>query len=195
MAVVTAPPAPLTYEQLVRLREKLDDHNRYELIDGELEVTPAPAPRHQWVVTAFLVPLYVHVRTHQLGMVFVAPLDVIFTDNDVVEPDILYLTAEQVERMSKRGAEEAPALVIEVLSPSTSRRDRARKRELYERQGVPHYWLADPKRCTLDVYERRRGGYELIVTLTGDAEFRPSLFPGLVIRLAEVWPPTGWRAS
>jgi Uma2 family endonuclease len=136
-----------------------------------------------------------HVQEHGLGMVFFAPLDVILTDNDVVEPDIVYLTAEQLERVTERAVEEPPTLVVEILSPSTTKRDRTRKQRLYERQGVPHYWLADPKRCTLDVYERRGGGYELVASLAGDAEFRPSLFPGLVIHLADVWPPPGWRAQ
>jgi Uma2 family endonuclease len=195
MAIVTAPAAPLTYAQLVRLREKLDEHNRYELVNGELEVTPAPAPRHQWVAVMLHRPLLNHVLEHSLGMVFFAPLDVILTDHDVVEPDIIYLTADQLARVTERAVEEPPTLVIEILSPSTAQRDRTRKQTLYERQGVPHYWLADPVLHTLDVYELRAGGYELVATPTGDAEFQPSLFPGLVIRLAEVWPPAGWRAQ
>jgi len=178
----------------VRLREKLDDHNRYEIIGGELEVTPAPAPRHQWVSAHLFRMLVNHVLDHRLGMVFFAPLDVILTDHDVVEPDIVYLTAEQLARVTERAVEEPPTLVVEILSPSTAQRDRTRKQQLYERQGVPHYWLADPVLHVLDVYERHEGRYELVASLTGDAEFRPALFPGLVIRLADVWPPPGWRA-
>jgi Uma2 family endonuclease len=98
-------------------------------------------------------------------------------------------------RVTQRAVEEPPTLVVEIISPSTEQRDRTRKQELYERQGVPHYWLADPVLHTLEAYELRGGRYELIATLAGDAEFRPSLFPGLVIRLAEVWPPAGWRAQ
>jgi Uma2 family endonuclease len=195
MVTVTAPAAPLTYAQLVRLREKLDDHNRYELIDGELEVTPAPAPRHQWVAGHLFFVLMGHVLERGLGQLFFAPLDVILTDQDVVEPDIVYLTAEQLARVTERGVEEPPTLVVEILSPSTSRRDRTRKRELYERQGVPHCWLVDPKRCTLEEYKLRHGRYELVASLAGDAEVQPAHFPGLVIRLADVWPPAGWRAG
>jgi len=118
---------------------------------------------------------------------------VILTKHDVVQPDIFYLTAEQIERIGRRGIEEAPTLVVEVLSPSTSARDRGIKRALYERQGVPHYWLAHPTRRSLEVRELHGGQYELVTTLTGHAEFRPALFPGLVIPLGEVWPPRSWR--
>ncbi|HZS03126.1 MAG TPA: Uma2 family endonuclease [Chloroflexota bacterium] len=194
MAVTDLQPAPLTYAQLVRLREKLDDHNRYEIIDGDLQVTPAPAPEHQWVSGQFFGLLWTHVRENQLGMVFAAPLDVIFTKLDVVEPDIVYITAEQIKRIGRRGIEEPPTLVIEVLSPSTTARDRGIKRALYERQGVPHYWLAHPTRRALEVHELRGSQYELMATLTGNAAFRPALFPGLVIPLGEVWPPRSWRA-
>jgi Uma2 family endonuclease len=193
MALRDPQPAPFTYSQLVHLREKLDDHNRYEIIDGELQVTPAPAPEHQWLSGQFFGLLWTHVRQNHLGMVFCAPLDVMFTDFSVVEPDIVYITAEQVARIGRRGIEEAPTLVIEILSPSTTARDRGIKRELYERQGVPHYWLAHPTRRTLEVHELRGGHYELMATLTGNAEFRPALFPGLVIPLREIWPPRSWR--
>ncbi|HLH26037.1 MAG TPA: Uma2 family endonuclease [Chloroflexota bacterium] len=194
MALTDTRPAPLTYAQLLRLREKLDDHNRYEIIDGDLQVTPAPAPEHQWVSGHFYRLVSTHVWDHGLGMLFAAPLDVIFTNFSVVEPDIVYITAEQIERIGRRGIEEPPTLVIEVLSPSTTARDRGIKRELYERQGVPHYWLAHPTRRSLEVRERRGGQYELVATLTGNAEFRPLLFPGLVIPLREIWPPRSWRA-
>jgi hypothetical protein len=78
--------------------------------------------------------------------------------------------------------------VVEILSPSTARRDRTVKRELYARMGVPHYWLIDPERRILEAYELRAGEYELVVRLTGAAEFRPTLFPGLVISLGAIWP-------
>jgi len=189
MAVRVAPPAPLTYTQLERLREKLDDRNRYELIAGDLEVSPSPGVAHQWVVGQLYRVLSAHVWTHGLGMVFVAPLDVILTDHDVVEPDMLYLTGEQVARSSTRAVEEPPTLVVEVLSPSTAERDRTLKRALYERQGVPHYWLADPLGQRLDAYELRDGRYHLAASLTGSVDFEPTLSPSLVIHLAEVWPP------
>lgn len=194
MATVTASAAPLAYAQRVRLREKLDERNRCELIDGDLQVTPVPPVAHQWVAGHLCVAVQTYVLERRLGMVFFALLDVVLSDLDVVEPDLLYLTSEQVERVTKRAVEEPPSLAVEIISASTTRRDRTRKRALYERHGVPHYWLADPKRCTLDVYERRGAGYELVASLTGAAEFPPSLFPGLVIRLADVWPPADWRA-
>jgi Uma2 family endonuclease len=189
MALAQTQPAPLTYAQLVRLREKLDERYRYELIAGDLQVSPAPGVDHQWVLAQLFGILWTYVVGRTLGMVFVAPLDVIFSEHDVVEPDILYLTVEQVERTRVRGIEEPPTLVVEIQSPSTQKRDRTLKLELYERQGVSHYWLVHPSRRSLQAYELRGRRYELLATLTGNAEFRPALFPGLTIRLGDVWPP------
>jgi Uma2 family endonuclease len=188
MAIVTAPAAPLTYAQLVRLRDKLDDRNRYELINGDLQVTPVPSIEHQWVAGHLCAAVLTYVLERGLGMVFFAPLDVILSDLDVVEPDVLYLTADQVERVTKRAVEEPPTLAIEIISASTARRDRTLKREPYQRYGVPHYWIADPKRCTLDVHEPSDGRYQHTTSLRGNAEFRPNLF------LAEAWPPPRLRA-
>ena len=194
-------PARFTYAHLVRLREKLDDRNRYELIDGELEVTPAPRLEHQWAGGQLYRVLASHVWEHGLGMVFFAPLDVMVTGFDVVQPDLLYPTAEQVERAAERGVDEAPTLAVELLAPSTGYRDRGRKMRLYEREGVPHYWLVHPIRRTLQAYELRDvtrntacvTRYQLAATASGDDQFRPALFPGLVIRLAEIWAPRPGR--
>ena len=81
-----------------------------------------------------------------------------------------------------------------MLSPSTTVRDRGITRALYERHSVPHCWLAHPTRRSLEVRELRSGKYELMATAAGNAEFRPALFPGLVIPLGAIWPPCSWRA-
>lgn len=189
MAIRHARRAPFTYTQLVYLRDRLDDRNRYELIDGELAVTPAPIPAHQWVVTRLGSTVEIHVYERGLGMVFCAPVDIVFSDLDVVEPDIVYLTAEQVARIGEHAILEPPTLVVEVLSPSTARRDRGHKKDLYERAGVPHYWLVHPTRRTLEAYELQSGRYVLAATAGSDGEFRPALFPELVIPLGTIWPP------
>jgi Uma2 family endonuclease len=186
-------PGPFTYKHLRHLRERLDDRNRYEIINGVLEVTPSPTMQHQWAGGEFYWVLSGYVRAHDLGMIFFAPLDVILSEIDVVQPGLLYLTHEQIERSVEEDIEEPPTLAIEILSPSTAPRDRGRKRELYERAGVPHYWLVDPVRRTLEVYELREGRYELLLMAAGDDEFRPALFPGLVIRLGTIWPPRAGR--
>jgi Uma2 family endonuclease len=119
-----------------------DDNLRRELIDGELVVTPAPRVRHQSVVTRLAARLFAHAEQHG-GEVFVAPLDVLFTDSDVVEPDVLYVAPEHVDRLEERFLRGAPDIAVEVSSPSTRRLELVRKRELYERHGVAEYWYVD----------------------------------------------------
>src|SRR5438876_1690277 len=124
----------LTYQDIVDLPEE-----RRELLDGELFVTPSPATRHQEVVGElhFRLRLYLEDRP---GKVFVAPLDVLFSDTNVLQPDVMFVTEERLPRIEKNFVRSAPDLVIEVSSPSRRRLELVRKRELYERFGVPEFW-------------------------------------------------------
>ena len=176
----------LTYEDLLKLP---DDGLRHELIDGEHYVTPSPNIRHQaiagnlhWIIRGF-------VEQNPGGRVFFAPLDILFSMFDVVEPDLLYVSAERLAVLADKNVQGAPDLVIEILSPSTRRTDETIKRRLYERFGVAEYWIVDPELETLKVYRRvddsfrRAGDYALE---TSD-EFTTPLFPGLTLRLADVF--------
>lgn len=184
-------PAALTYGDLVRIREQGDDHLRYELIDGELIVTPAPRTKHQWVIMQLVGRLWTHIDERSLGVLLTAPLDVILHEGSIVQPDIVFLAKDCGARLVGRGVEGVPALVVEVLSPSMAAYDRGAKRALYERAGVPHLWLLDPLAQSLEADVLRNGRYERVAALTGAAEFRPALFPGLVIALGTIWPPPG----
>src|SRR5258708_4783137 len=137
---------PLTYQDLLRLPEDL---LRHELIDGEHFMSPAPALKHQRIVVNLARILSTFVRAHRLGEVLVAPVDVLFSERDVVEPDLLYVSAAHADRMRERYVAGAPDLVVEVLSPSNPGYDRIKKLRLYEAQGVPEYWIVDPPTETL----------------------------------------------
>ena len=135
----------------VTLKRKLDyedyagippSPNRYELIDGELCVTPAPSPFHQRVSRRLQRVLEDYFHPRGLGEVFDAPIDLILTRRDVVQPDLLVAAAGQV---SARGIEGVPLLVVEILSPSTTRQDRTVKAQRYAALGIVHYWMADPE--------------------------------------------------
>ena len=127
----------MTYEDLLALP---DDGMRHELIDGEHFVTPAPSWTHQIIVGNLYRLIANHVHAQRLGVIFVAPLDVVFTKHDVVEPDVLFFTPEGFKtHVGTRNAEGPPDLAVEVLSPSTRRRDEMIKRRLYERMGVGEY--------------------------------------------------------
>src|SRR5947209_1355320 len=131
--------SPFTYDDFVTFP---DDGQRYELIDGEVYVTPAPNTRHQDVVLRLAVLLYQHVERHGGGRVYVAPTDVVLSTTNVVEPDVLFLTDAEIAKITRPNIQGAPRLAIEVLSDP--RHDRVRKRRLYARFGVPEYWIVDP---------------------------------------------------
>jgi Uma2 family endonuclease len=124
------------------VRELPDDGNRYECVDGELLVTPSPAAPHQWIVIAVLKLLARYTEETGLGLTFTAPLDVEFHDKALAQPDIFVMRqpADPASPLEVRDL----LLVIEVLSPTTARRDRGIKRELYMRTGVREYWIVDP---------------------------------------------------
>ena len=161
-----------------------DDGRRYEIHDGELSVTPAPSPHHQWVIGELFALLREHVRAARLGRVFVSPLDVILDDSTIVQPDLVFLASERTGLVSGRGIEGAPTLVVEVLSPSTGEIDRVRKRQLYARYGVPHYWMVDPEALALEAYVLGPAGYTLAVRAEGSEPVSPPPFDGLALVLS-----------
>jgi Uma2 family endonuclease len=176
--------AVLTYADYALLP---DDGRRYEILGGELAVTPAPSRRHQRAVGALFRLLDSHVRAHALGEVYVSPFDVILDDTSVVQPDIVYVAAERLGIVAERGVEGAPSLAVEVTSPSTHQRDRNAKRELYARHGVPHVWIVDPEARTIDAYVLHGGAYALAVHAAADASLRAEPFPDLEILTRSLW--------
>jgi Uma2 family endonuclease len=143
MATVT-PKLPLTYADLEQFP---DDGNRYELIEGSLHVTPSPNWRHQSVVSALLVLLATALPTDR--KVFPAPLDVIFSDDTVLEPDVLVVPRTSLGRRVVEGSID---LAVEILSSSTRRYDQVLKRSVYAQYRVPRYWIVDPDEPSLLVF-------------------------------------------
>jgi Uma2 family endonuclease len=174
----------LTYEDYCGLP---DDGRRYEILEGELTVTPSPSRSHQEFAANLLVVLKPFVTARGLGQVFIAPFDVILERTSVVVPDLLFVGRERLEIVTERGVEGAPDLIVEILSPGTARRDRREKAQLYARHGVRHYWLADPDARALETLELDGGRYRETARLTGDARFTSMLFPGLEISLSSLW--------
>lgn len=174
----------LTYDDYCQLPE---DRNRYELFEGELQVTPSPNTRHQRIVVRLGFLLNGYVQGHQLGEIFVAPYDVLLSDITVVQPDILYVSRERQAIVLPAHVRGAPDLVIEVVSPTTSQRDHQAKRQLYARHGVSYYWLLDPDCQQVEAYALDDGDYRRVVVASETAEFAAPPFPDLTIRLADIW--------
>ena len=136
------------------------DDVRYELLDGELVMVPAPGMFHQTTSKKLFWNLQ-PVEEQGLGLVFHAPTDVKFTDTDTVQPDIVFVSAERTHIITEDNIRGAPDLVMEILSPSTANRDRTFKRTLYERHGVGEYWMVDTDAKNITVLILGEDGYQL----------------------------------
>lgn len=175
----------LTYDDLQQFP---DDHFRREIIDGELLVTPAPILRHQRAVGLIHVALFHYAEEHG-GETFVAPTDVFLSERDVVEPDVLFVTADHADRLEERLVRGPPDLVVEVSSPTTRRRDVGIKRDLYERKGVIEYWFVDLDADRVERYVLEGGVYAPPEMLEGNALVTSPLLPGFEATVSELIPP------
>ena len=177
----------LTYDDFVQFP---DDGKRHELIDGEHYVTPSPNAKHQTIALNLVVLVGSYLRANRIGRLFAAPFDVVFSDFDIVEPDVLFVSkARQADVLTAKHIRGAPDLVVEIGSPSTRKRDETIKRHLYERFGVTEYWVVDPELDEIKVYRLASERFERIAELSlerGDALTSP-IFPGLELRLAEIF--------
>ncbi len=175
---------PMTYAEYALLPQ---DRNRYEVLDGELFMTPSPTYRHQVAAFELASILRNHVARHGLGRVLVAPMDVVLSETNIVQPDILFLRADRVPSGDAANIRVAPDLVVEVVSPSSIAEDREHKKAVYARHGVFHYWIVDPEARTLEMYSLAGASYALAAEYAGDASATSSLFPGLAIPLTQLW--------
>lgn len=164
-----------------------EDGNRHEIIGGEHYVSPAPKRRHQITVGNFYYHLRSYLDQHLLGQILLSPFDVILSDWDVVQPDLLFISRERSSITQESGAFGAPDLVIEVLSKSTRKRDETIKPRLYEAMGVLEYWIADPDMRTVEVYRSRNGRLVLAAELSAGDRLETPLLPGLSLGLSQIF--------
>lgn len=169
----------------------LDDDQRYEVLEGELRMVPAPGRAHQRVITRLGTIIDAYVEEHRLGYCFHAPFDVVLADDTVVQPDFTFVLEEHIEqRDDGHGVTGPPDLVIEVLSPSSARLDRTRKRSIYAKAKVPWLVLVDPNERTVEVFRLQDPGeYVLDASAGEDDELTLGILPGLVIPLSTIWFP------
>lgn len=176
--------ARLTYEDYLALPESDD---RFELIDGELFMVPAPVPEHQDFLGELYVVIRAFVRENTLGRVFFAPLDVVFSEDDVFQPDLIFVSRERLSIITGQNVRGAPDLVVEVLSPSTADRDRTLKRERYAKFGVREYWIADIVGRTIEV-NVLNGDKFAVAGVYGEGDiFDSPLLPGLEVNISGVF--------
>ena len=185
MAGVKAAQERVSYADLERWPE---DGRRYELYDGEVFEIPSPILLHQFVLGRLFLALSAYVQAHG-GSVFVAPLDVVLTQFDVVQPDVLLFTQERVHLLDLRKvAYHPPDLAIEILSPSTSRNDRGPKLRLFGRHRVREYWLVDPDGPFIEVYRLSEARLVLAGMAHGAEAVESTLLPDLDLRPSDLLP-------
>lgn len=182
MTTIVAP--KLTYQDLL---EMPDDGKRYELIDGEVYVTPPPTWRHQKIVANLLVAIRSFVGLHDLGEVAVAPMDVVFEPRNYLQPDLLFIRKERLSIVTTH-VEGAPDLAVEVLSASRKKFDRETKLQVYGRFGVRELWYADPESEALEILSLAlEGKYRLSQLATGDEALAATVLPGIPLTPREVF--------
>jgi Uma2 family endonuclease len=167
----------LTYDDLEAIPQERPG-DRHELIDGELVVTPSPIPKHQIVSGNIEYALQSHVRENDLGQMLHAPTDVRLTPDNVLIPDIMFISRDRLHVIGPKTIDAPPDLVVEILSPGTCRRDLATKRTLYARFGVQEYWIVDPETRSVTVLALTAHRYEEIPA-DADGTIRSGVLPDL----------------
>jgi Uma2 family endonuclease len=181
MAIVTR----LTYDDLESIPEE-HPGDRHEIVNGELVVTPSPAPMHQIVSRALFRLLDRHVTAGDLGEVLFAPVDIRLTPDNVLIPDIIYIARDRLHVIGSKTVDAPPDLVVEILSPGTRRRDLDTKRALYARFGVQEYCIVDPDARTLTVLALAGAKFESVPPGEGGA-IASRVLPGLTLTLEDVF--------
>ena len=136
-----------------------------------------------------LLALGTYVQQHRTGELFAAPFDVVFSDLDVVEPDLLYISRERAAVLTEQHVRGAPDLVVEILSPGTRQTDEITKRKLYERFGVSEYWVVNPELDAMKIYRRTGERFTRVAELSAQAvdEITTPLLPGFFLTLVQVF--------
>jgi Uma2 family endonuclease len=171
-----------TYEEYYRL----EADQRYELIAGNLIMAPAPDTWHQaWSRELFHI-IDRHVRSQNLGTVFYAPVDVVLDEENTVQPDIVFISTASIGIIQRRAIFGTPDLLVELVSPSSVRRDRYDKKDLYAHSGVKEYWIGDPANKSLEILTFKEGRYELHCSAEETGKLTSLVFAGLEFDLKEI---------
>ena len=165
-----------------------EDGKRYEILGGDLAVSPSPNQKHQNVIRR-LSAFFIVVETRGYGRWYPAPFDVVLDDYNVVEPDLLFLRTERLALVTEANVQGPPDLIVEVLSPSTRERDLGVKAHLYARFGVNEYWVVDPDSETLTVYRLTSAGYQPQGPFRRGETVVSPLFSETPLQIADVFRP------
>jgi len=174
--------SPVTYEMYANM---VDDGNRYEISDGVLELmSPSPLFIHQFISHKMQVILDGSCQNEFI--ILAAPLDVILSDTEVRQPDLVMIHLSRTHIIGKRGINGAPDLVVEITSKHSLKRDKLTKRNVYAKYGVREYWIVDPSSFTLEQYELCEDHYELVDVYSGEEPIRSRTAPCVSFSMDEL---------
>lgn len=165
------------------------DDKRYEILDGDMVVVPSPSVEHQRILGRLFSLLNDFVRARQLGEVLMAPCDVVLSDYDVLQPDLLFISKERAYIVAPGSIRGAPDLVVEILSPSTEERDRTVKGRIYARYGVREYWLVSPEERSVEVLVLSDEGYRMSGVHRAEDLVTSPLLEGLALPVKGLFTP------
>ncbi|MDR1284426.1 MAG: Uma2 family endonuclease [Opitutaceae bacterium] len=168
-------------------RELPDNGPRYQLVEGDLYMAPAPNRFHQTYAGKIYSALDNWLDAHPVGKAYVAPFDVHLTDLNVYQPDVCYFSSERYACLTREGANGAPELAVEVLSPSSAHLDLGLKKEIYTRTGVLEYWIVDPDTRLVKVYHLPENSQAPAFTLDKTGTLTTRLLPGFRLPLTKVF--------
>jgi len=173
-----------TYSDLLTVP---DDGNRYELFEGELIMTPSPMLLHQIASTNLIYKLKEHIIVHKSGVVIAAPFDVYFDDENVFQPDIIFISHQRRSIVEEKRIKGAPDLVVEILSPNTKDRDYGFKFKKYAEIGVKEYWIVDTDEKIIKLYQLSERGFVHYKELSGHDMVESNMLPGLSFPVDDIW--------
>ena len=176
-----------TYQEFIKLEIPDDDDHIYELLDGEIVKYSAPESRHQIVLANLHLIMGSHVKQKKLGRVLFAPLSVMLGEHSAPQPDLLFVATKNLSRIEKKCVMGAPDLVVEIISPGSVVRDRVQKRGIYEKAGVPEYWIIDPKYFSVEIYQHTPSGYTLFHDVEGEGVVKSKIIKGLKIDVQDIF--------
>ena len=172
-----------TYEDYL----KTSDDKQYELIDGELLMTPSPVPNHQRISRKLEFILEKFVTENNLGEIFDAPCDVYLDDENVIQPDILFISLDRLAIIGEKNIQGAPDLAVEIISENSAYKDMVQKKRLYARFGVKEYWVVIPDCEEIEIYILKDNTYRLYKSYNKSDNLESPLLKGLNIALKDIF--------
>lgn len=183
--MLTVKHRPLTVHDYMQL--PADSGKKTELIEGDLFMSPSPNRFHQKILGRLFGPLWNYLQANPIGEVYAAPFDVTLTNLNVYQPDLCYFSQSRYTSLTEHGADGAPDLVVEILSPSSAKHDLGMKKEIYARTGVEEFWSVDPVKRTITVFQLGESSTAPRATLVEGKTLATPLLPGLKIKVRDVF--------